>query len=160
MKYVNRLLNHKEYQEQLAQLKQLEQDRIYCRHGIDHLLAVARIAQLKNLERKHRIDKEEIYLAALLHDLGRVDEYKDGTPHEEAGIRKAEYFLEQISIEQHKKKEILHAILKHREKETQAESVLAGLIKEADKESRNCLFCAAYESCKWSADKKNHVLWD
>lgn len=160
MEYVNRLLNHKEYRAQLAQLEVLEKDRIYCKHGIDHLLAVARIAQLKNIKRQQPVDKEEIYLAALLHDLGRVDEYQNGTPHEEAGIRKAAYFLEQISIEEPKKTEIIHAISKHREKEKEQEQVLSVLLQEADKESRNCRFCAAYESCKWSEDKKNHVLWN
>ena len=85
MEYVEKLSGDREYRQLLERLKELEKDRIYCHHGIGHLLDVARIAYIENLEAQLGLEKEDIYIAALLHDLGRVDEYESGIGHHIAG---------------------------------------------------------------------------
>lgn len=195
MERVHRLLADEEYRQSIKKLEKLEQDRIFCHHGIEHLLVVARIAWIENLEEKLGLEKEEIYLAALLHDLGRVDEYERGIPHHEAGKKRAEYFLGKLEMPKTQQKEILRAIGEHRRSSRNRTSdgdrasvnraadgdrtsvnraadgnrtsmnrtadpggKLAVLLAEADKSSRNCSYCQAYEACKWSEDEKNRLL--
>ncbi len=193
MERVHRLLADEEYRQSIKKLEKLEQDRIFCHHGIEHLLAVARIAWIENLEEKLGLEKEEIYLAALLHDLGRVDEYERGIPHHEAGKKRAEYFLRKLGAPKTQQKEILRAIGEHRTRNRTEDGArasvnraadgartsmnrtadgdrtsvnrtadpggkLAALLAEADKSSRNCSYCQAYEACKWSEDEKNRPL--
>ena len=93
MEYVARLLREQEYQNLIRELEELERERSYCRHGFEHLMDVARLGYLYALEEGMTLDKEQFYLSALLHDIGRVEEYKYGIPHEEAGCRKSEEIL-------------------------------------------------------------------
>ncbi len=82
----NKIIKTKAFQEGLGIIEEQEIDRIYCKHGMEHLLDVARIAMLINIERNLSISKELIYSTALLHDIGRSKEYTDGTPHDKAGV--------------------------------------------------------------------------
>lgn len=84
MEFVKKLLESVEYKNRLRKLKEMEQDRVYCRHDLDHFLHVARIACLLSVEQGLELDKEQVYLCALLHDLGRVEEYGAGISHAEA----------------------------------------------------------------------------
>lgn len=159
MEKINQLLDDKEYQKQLEQLEQLEKQRPYCKHGIEHLLAVARIAQLRNQQEKWQLEEESIYLAALLHDIGRIEEYEKGIPHHVAGIQKAAYFLEKLNVPKEQKLQILEAISTHRQKQEEfRENRLGRLLAQADSASRNCRFCKAYQTCKWKEEKKNRKL--
>ena len=74
--------NHPLYRENYGLLEEAEQKREFCRHQMPHLLDVARIAYILNLERQLGIEKEVIYTAALLHDIGKFGQYRDGIPHE------------------------------------------------------------------------------
>ena len=96
MKFVNRLLSNQTFLLLQNRLDKQEKDRIFCKHGLEHSLDVARIAQLMNLELGFLQNKEEIYLSALLHDLGRVEQYENGIPHEKAGVIIAKKNLEEI----------------------------------------------------------------
>ena len=58
-------------------------------------------------------DKEKIYLAGLLHDVGRTQQYKTGEHHLPAGIRKAESLLREIGYPREDSKEILGIIACH-----------------------------------------------
>lgn len=49
-----------------------KKDRIFCGHDMGHLLDVARLAWIFNLEANQEISKERIYAAALLHDIGGI----------------------------------------------------------------------------------------
>lgn len=161
MEYVEKLLTDREYRELLERLKELEQNRIYCHHGISHLFDVARIAYIENLEENLGLEKETIYIAALLHDLGRVDEYENGIGHEIAGKERAEYFLKKIGYPDKQQATVLDAIAKHRQKTenpTEKKEFLNRILAQADRESRNCRFCEAYESCKWSIEEKEHRM--
>lgn len=77
------------FQREYQRLVALEEDRVFCRHGLPHLLDTARIMWALNLERACGIDREVVYAAALLHDVGKATQYASGEPHEVAGERLA-----------------------------------------------------------------------
>ena len=99
MERVNQILKNQVFSEQLKKLSRLEQGRIYCGHGIDHLLAVARIAYIKTLEEGLPFQKDIIYAAALLHDVGRAAQYETGIPHDQAGALLAETILSECGFD-------------------------------------------------------------
>lgn len=157
MEYVKKLLQETDYLQQLKVLEELEAERRFCRHGLNHVLDVARIAWIQMLEKGMAYEKETVYLTALLHDMGRVREYQEGTPHHEAGIEIAEEYLSQIGYSREKCNLILEAIGQHREKEKLNDD-FTNIIKEADTISRNCFFCEVTKECKWSRERKNTTI--
>ena len=62
-----------------------EKERIFCRHGMEHLLDVARIAYITNLEEGLGIEKDVIYAAGLLHDVIEDTDYTYEQMKEEFG---------------------------------------------------------------------------
>lgn len=82
MERVNGILKDPLYRTCLSKIALFERDRIFCGHDMAHFLDVARLAYIFNLEENLGIEKEEIYTAALLHDVGRFVQYEDGTPHQ------------------------------------------------------------------------------
>lgn len=72
MERINQICSHPVWKKYMLEIDNLEKNRVYCKHGIEHLLDVARIAYIKKLESGYKIEKEVIYAAALLHDLGEV----------------------------------------------------------------------------------------
>lgn len=158
MDRVNKICSHPLWKQQLEQLREEEKNRVFCRHGIEHLLDVARIAYIENLEQGYGIPKEVIYAAALLHDIGRFLQYSQGIPHEAAGVQLAPQILEDCGFHGEESREILEAIGEHRNSEQKTSRRLAGIIYRADKKSRNCGFCQAGESCNWSREKKNLTI--
>ena len=159
MERVNKICEHPVWKEQMAQLEELEQKRIFCKHGIEHLLDVARIAYIENLEKHIGIDKELIYAAALLHDIGRGLQYTQGIPHDQAGAKLAEEILRDCGFDGEEQQEILDAISSHRDIQSRDCRKLAGVLYRADKRSRMCGFCKASGECNWSEEKKNHQLY-
>lgn len=157
MEFVDRLLQETEYLKLLEEVERFEQDRIFCRHGLEHLLDTARIAWIRCLDQKLEMEKEQLYLAALLHDIGRIWEYEKGIPHEEAGVTLAEKLLAEIQYPKEQTVVILDAIGAHRDGE-QWEDTLGALLKWADKKSRNCFFCKAQGACKWSEERRNQTI--
>ena len=81
--------------------------------NMGHLLDVARLAWIFNLEANQEISKERIYAAALLHDIGRHIQYENGTPHQIAGLPIAEQILTDCGFYPEEMKEILYAIENH-----------------------------------------------
>lgn len=149
----NEILHNDIFIKTLDEITQLERERKFCRHGIEHLLDVARCACIISLENKLDIDRDIIYAAALLHDIGRGEEYKNGTPHHIAGGAVAEKILDNTSYNYEEKEEILKAVTAHRTKSDVYD--LAGIIYMADKLTRTCFCCAAQDECNWSDEKKN-----
>lgn len=135
-----------------------EEGRMFCCHQMEHLLDVARIAYIYNLEEQLGLDKELIYAAALLHDIGKFCQYEDGTPHETAGAAIAEQILqempEKVAFTSEEKWMILDAIRGHR-RQSEGMGVLARLLYRSDKKSRSCFACEMQAECKWSAEKMN-----
>ena len=114
MERVNRILANETFKENMLHLQRLEKDRQYCRHGIDHLLDVARLAYIEDLEKGLAIEKEIIYGTALLHDLGRVLEYTKQIPHNEASVQLAKEILPECGFNNEEVKRICGAIAAHR----------------------------------------------
>lgn len=77
---VKAILKHKTYRKYYDQIEKIEKDRIFCRHQMPHLLDVARIAYITNLERNLGYDREVIYAAAILHDIGKSFQYEERIP--------------------------------------------------------------------------------
>ena len=157
MKRVQAVWEHPLYQQNLKDLTRLEADRVFCRHTPEHFLDVARLAYIFALERKLNCSRELIYCTALLHDIGRAEQYITGTPHDEAGVRIAETILSDLDFSSEEKESILSAIEEHRSSGRET-SILSQLIYEADKKSRNCFLCEAEPQCYWSPQKKNMTI--
>lgn len=118
MKYVEALLKDSSFLYRLFHLAELEKNRAYCRHDLEHFLNTARIAWIFALEKGLSPEKEQIYLAALLHDLGRVEEYEQEISHEEASAAFAGEILRRLGYDEKKTKEICYAVAAHRERRT------------------------------------------
>lgn len=183
MRYVAKLLENKQFLDILARIEGLEADRVYCGHNFAHLMDVARLACLLQKEQGGSLDEEQIYLAALLHDIGRAEEYEYGISHATAGSLLAGEILLHIGYPAEKIKQIQAAIETHRGSErtnTLSEEVsrraegevlqkgaadrmssrsaeLGELLYLADKKSRPCFLCKSAADCNWSEKKKNRV---
>ena len=156
MEKVQKLYRHPLYQECLEKNKKAEETRIFCKHGMEHLMDVARIAYILSVDGAYAISKEIIYAAALLHDIGKWKQYEDGTPHEKASADLAEQILEASGFSEEDQAQVLDAILKQQKEE----NPLAELLYDADKLSRACYACGARKLCDWSEEKKNHnIVW-
>lgn len=183
MKRINLILSHPLFTNHLNRLTQLEKDRVYCCHGLPHLLDTARIAcllqytkrfpqeaqntatlstQTANNPQNNRIcfSTELIYAAALLHDIGRVLQYEKNLPHETAGLHTAEYILADCKFTETERKDILAAIQFHHGYDessslSQETKYLCDLVHTADVLSRNCFACPAADTCYWPKEKKN-----
>lgn len=154
---INKIINNGEFISSLKKIKLYEKQRIFCKHNLRHFLDVARISYILNLENQLGINKEIIYAAALLHDIGRFKQYEDKTPHEIASGIIAENILRNCEFQEEEIKIIIAAITKHREK-TDNLTDLSGIIYAADKLSRNCFSCKAEKQCNWSKEKKNLII--
>jgi uncharacterized protein len=152
MRY-NKILKNKSFLNLLDELKALEENRIFCKHGIEHLLDVARTAYIISLERGLDIDKNIIYTTALLHDIGRVEQYKNGTEHHIAGCEIARNILIEENFNADEISIVLSAIAEHRNRGD--DKSLSGIIYMADKLTRPCFMCKATDECNWSENKKN-----
>ena len=161
MKRVNAIFRHPLYQAYYRRLEEAEHGRIFCRHQMTHLLDVARIAYIRSLEEDLGLDREVIYAAAVLHDIGKVLQYEEGIPHEITGEKIAAEILDGLAGEnafsETEKTMILTAIRGHRKLRDEPE-VLERLLYESDKASRMCFACPAEPQCDWNEEKKNKEI--
>lgn len=158
MNKVNEILNNNKYQEALNEIEELEKERIFCKHDLEHFLSVARIMEIENLKSQLGFDEEILYAAALLHDIGRHLEYQENVPHEKASYELAETILADTAFTKKEEEEILKAIAAHRNQEESEKDGLAKLLYQSDKKSRPCFWCKAKEECNWPDSKKNLKL--
>lgn len=160
MPRVQAVWEHPVFQGELARLDALERDRAFCRHGVRHLLDVARIMWARNLELGLGIDREVVYATAILHDVGKAGQYEGGEPHEVAGARLAGEILGSLPVPaRFPAGDIARmegAILRHRRPREGAEP-LELLLYQADKASRACFACPpeVRAACSWPDEKKN-----
>lgn len=160
MERVNNILRHEAYQWHLRKNEAAEEHRIFCHHDMAHFLDVARIAMIFNLKEKLGIPQEVVYGAALLHDIGRHEQYENGTPHEAASARIASDILADCGYEPEEIQEITEAIALHRDGETAQRQDLAGILYRADKVGRACFSCRVSGQCNWKEDRKNQrISW-
>ncbi len=153
MRRVNNILKNKTYEQFLSQIEELETDRIFCRHNIDHFLDVARIATIMNDDEGLGIKRDIIYAAALLHDIGRAQQYLNGTAHEIASADIAPSILRECGYSDDETEVIVNAIRQHGNEEVKEQKDLTGILYRADKASRKCYRCDAKDKCHKSSDK-------
>ncbi|AIY84463.1 HD domain-containing protein [Clostridium baratii] len=156
MDKINEILQNNIFKANMIKLEKLEENREFCRHGINHSLDVARIAYIMTLEKELAYSKEIIYAVALLHDIGRVMQYEKGISHHEGSVILAEEILKNTSYDDEEIIIIIDAIKNHRNKENASE--FNKLIFKSDKLSRNCFMCKSYDECYWDSNKKNNII--
>ncbi len=157
MKRIDAILADEQFRYGLERINQLEQDRIFCCHGLEHLLDVARIAWIMVLEQKILLEKDLVYGAALLHDLGRYRQYEENIPHHQASAALAAQILPKAGYTDAETLQIVDAIGQHGT-EPQSQGQLARILYDADKLSRNCFRCGAQVECKWPSEKRNRTI--
>ncbi len=158
MERIDKVIMHPIYQDQGKRIEEAEQDRIFCRHGLAHALDVARILYIMVLEKKLSFDKEVLYAAALLHDIGRAEQYSRQMAHHKAGASIAREILADCQFEEWEISLIANAIMEHQAVGAEADDSLNALLYQADKLSRNCFCCKAWKECYWEKDKKNESI--
>ena len=114
MKRVNLIYNHPVFQEKFQALQEAEKDRKFCRHTLEHFMDVARLMYIDALEHDLSISKELIYATALMHDIGRIDQIEQGTPHEKAGAALCDVILPECGFSAEETEVVKAAILHHR----------------------------------------------
>jgi len=154
MDKANLIIERPIFKESLKKINALEENRVFCRHGMDHFVDVARIAWILALEGQVAVDKELVYAAAYLHDIGRHMEYEQGVPHEKASAAIASQILLECGFGSKAIGQIIDAILSHRS--GSSKSALSQLLFRADKLSRRCFECDSFDECDW--DVKNGKL--
>lgn len=156
MERFQKIISNEKYQKTYKKLQELEKDRKFCGHDMEHFLAVARICYLMVLERNMSVSKDVIYGAAFLHDMGRADQYEKGISHEEAGACFAAEILPQCGYTLEEQQLIVDTILSHRKHTSGKEETFAQLFYCADKLSRDCIHCEVRDLCYWPEERKNH----
>lgn len=150
MKRVKRLLEDAKFLEYLIKIEDREAKREFCSHDLQHLMDVARISYILWLEQgcpqDNFLNKEIIYITALLHDIGRWQEYDYGYDHAIISSKLAVHFLDKLKFTAHEIDEIVRAIAVHRKGEG-AETLLAKFLYKADKLARPCYKCEAIDKC-------------
>lgn len=158
MTRIDKILKHEMFLYHLNANGTAEEDRRFCRHNMTHLLDVARIGMILNLEEELELNREWIYAAALLHDLGKHIQYQEGIPHEMASGEIAPEILQDCGFAKEEIQVIVEAILNHRDANSAREHNLKGILYRADKASRPCFACEAERDCNWKDGKKNFTL--
>lgn len=158
MERIDKILNHDLFCENLALNELAEKQRKFCRHNMVHFLDVARIGWIINIEEGFAVEKELIYGAALLHDIGKHLQYAEGIPHEKASAQIAPRILLECGFDEKETSVIVAAIESHRDSSVAGEKSLRGLLYRADKASRACFCCEVQEECNWKDGKKNLTI--
>ena len=170
MNLVNKIWNHPIYQREYNYIVESEKDWIFCGHDIEHFLDVARLMQIYNQAENLNIEKNIIYAAALLHDIGRGVQSRTGEGHHKASARLAEEIMRDCGFTDGEIDIVKKAISLHRGKEKLTESedenfneedkILIDLLYRADKKSRNCFACKSAKECNWPIEKRNLKIID
>jgi len=155
MERVNKIVNNSIYKRSYKLIEDYEESRIFCKHDMAHFLDVARLAWIFNLEESLGISREIIYATAILHDIGKPEQYLSNIPHETAGIKTASILLKNSGFNESESEIILSAIKTHRDEKQINCKTLNGILYRADKMSRSCFTCDAKSSCNWDLKKMN-----
>lgn len=159
MKRISQIIAHQLFLDKQKRIDELEIQREYCRHGLNHALDVARIIYILTLENHLLYKKDIIYATALLHDIGRCDQYENGIPHNEASVQIAEIILKDCGYEADEILLVTEAIRLHHDLSDGHNQSLSSLLYKADKLSRNCFACQAIDDCYWEEAQKNKEIF-
>lgn len=162
MERIERIRNHPLYMSNQKRIDDMEVNRVFCCHGVNHSLDVARIMYILVLERGLSFGKDIIYATALLHDIGRGLQYKENVSHHEVGAQLAADILVDCGYDVDEIAMITEAIAGHHTGKAHTEGVddienrsFKDLFYMADKLSRNCFECKASGECYWTQEKRN-----
>lgn len=155
MDRINKIFNHEKYQCNFSKIQEMETDREFCRHTLEHFLDVGRLSYIFMLEEGGTLDREVVYGAALLHDIGRYEEQEAGVPHHEGSREIAFEILPKCGFNDEEISLIGEAIYSHKDGEGTG---LSNWLYRADKMSRNCFNCSVSDECYWPLDKKNEEI--
>lgn len=158
MERIDKILKHNLFLYHLRKNETAEVQRRFCRHNIAHFLDVARIAEIINLEEQLGLDRECLYAAALLHDLGKHVQYGEGKPHDIVSAEIAPEILQECGFDHNETDVITDAIRSHRDASVAKEKNLRGVLYRADKASRACFACEMEAECHWKDGKKNRSI--
>ena len=114
MKRVQLIYEHPLFQTKYRELCDVEKDREFCKHTLEHFLDVARLMYIFSLEKQLFVSKELIYAIALMHDIGRIDQVNQGIPHEEAGAALCDVILPDCGFGEEERQTMKESILYHR----------------------------------------------
>lgn len=153
MDRINGILHNEQYISLINRIEMQEKSRIYCKHDLEHLLDVARIGMIIASEEHVTVEKDIIYAAALMHDIGRADLSCD-IPHQHNSIKYAKNILSECGFNKSEIDNICNAIESHNSNENSSFG-LSYVLYKADKLSRNCFCCKARSTCYWPEDVKN-----
>lgn len=151
---INLILFNNKFIKYLKRNNKNEKKREFCKHNLEHFIDVARIAYILNIEEGFGFNKDIVYGAALLHDIGKWRQYEEGIPHNESSAVLAKEILAECGYSGEEVDMIVGSILTHRD-EVMEDKSLNYLIYYGDKQSRNCFFCKARKECNWEEEKKN-----
>lgn len=158
MDKIKKILNNDKYIKYMDFNKNAEIDRKFCCHDLEHALDVARIAYIINLEESIGLKKDVIYAAALLHDIGRFAQYEAHLSHHQVGATVSKEILEECQFDETDIVSICDAIRYHKSNDSDTKDNLIYILYKADKLSRNCFTCNAYDECYWPQDIKNVTI--
>lgn len=159
MKRIELLMKDPLYQEYLQRNTTTEEEHLYCKHDLQHMIDVARICYILVLEHgdldffiteagltSRLAAKEVIYAAGLLHDVGKWQEYRTGTDHAAYGARISRDILNHALFNENEISIITQAIYEHRNVSRDM-SFLGEKVHRADNLSRVCFRCEARDNC-------------
>ena len=154
MDRINQILCHPLFIKYMNKNADMELDRIFCKHNLEHVKEVARIVGILAVK-----DADDVYGAtALLHDIGRHVQYETGEKHALVSARLAPEILKDCGYTDAEIACITDAISTHSDKSLINEKTLNGILAKADLLSRNCGECKARGLCNWSEEEKNHPM--
>lgn len=159
---IDRLLQHPKYRARLELLQEMEQNRIYCGHNLEHFMKVGCIAEQVVVKNELPFSEDVIFGAALLHDVGRVEQYRQGISHEKASVAFAREILFSLNWDVSDIEMVCEAIGSHSHRQCAADRwekmsalvSLAEVISFADQFSRTCYRCHVADTCKWKEEEK------
>jgi HD superfamily phosphodiesterase len=155
---IDNIINHPKYKRYYSKIQEYEKGRSSCKHDMFHFLDVARIAYILNFEDDLSIPKKLIYATALLHDIGRFEQYERGIDHEISSASLCLEILQDTGFTEKEIRQIQTAIINHRNMDIKDEKNLSGIIYRADKASRPCHSCLVQDVCNWPIEKQNLMI--
>jgi dihydrofolate synthase/folylpolyglutamate synthase len=162
MKRIGMILTNETFKKNLKSIEKHEENRIFCKHDFSHLITVAYICIRLSTKYCLNVEKEIIFATSLLHDIGRAAQYETKIPHETAGLALIEEILIQCQFSEKEISFIKDTVSNHRINSislnnTEKIESLSDIFYIADKLSRDCRNCKAYDECYWSEEEKNHT---
>lgn len=157
MQKLDKIIKHPLFASSMKIIEQQEKTRRFCHHGWQHCMDVARGMALLNEERHLGFAKEYLYAVALVHDLGRAQQYMQDEDHHDVGRTMAGQILADCGFSTDEAARAAAAVGAHGSI-VYEEDVLAQLLVEADKKTRLCFLCEAAKECYWTEERKNQGI--